>query len=188
MLSDSESTFLDQIHTWYFPQSLYIFIGCFTEVMQGYFTNFEKQVHKEILLFKPYTVKGSFNCMFLSCHVRVSTSKSTLYSCLNVKELLALNRRDIWSLSDYNGIQTHNHLFQGKTLNHLAKLASLAKWLSVRLQAKWLCVRIPLQSFKVSFEYWNLFCIHIKLSCPVHFRSYIKIKTGKKDGTGRSKK
>ena len=54
-------------------------------------------------------------------------SKSTLYSCLNVKKLLAWNRRDIWSFSDSNGIQTHNHLVCKRTLNHLAKLA---KWLS----------------------------------------------------------
>ena len=54
-------------------------------------------------------------------------SESKLYSCLNVKELLARNRRDIWSLSDSNGIWTHNHLVRKWTLNHLPKLA---KWLS----------------------------------------------------------
>ena len=37
-------------------------------------------------------------------------SESTLYSYLSVKEFLAWNRRDIWSLSDSNGIRTHNHL------------------------------------------------------------------------------
>ena len=36
-------------------------------------------------------------------------------------------------LSDCNWIRTHNHLVHKRTLNHLAKLASLAKWLSVRL-------------------------------------------------------
>ena len=36
-------------------------------------------------------------------------SESTLYSCLNVKDLLAWYRRNIWSLSDRNGIRTHNH-------------------------------------------------------------------------------
>ena len=35
-------------------------------------------------------------------------SESTLYSCLNVKELLAWNRRDIWDLSDSNGIRALN--------------------------------------------------------------------------------
>ena len=37
-------------------------------------------------------------------------SESTRYSWINVKELLARNRYDIWSLSDSNGIRTHNHL------------------------------------------------------------------------------
>ena len=46
---------------------------------------------------------------------------------LNVKELLAWNRHDIWNLSDSNGIRTHSHLVRKRTLNHLAKLA---KWLS----------------------------------------------------------
>ena len=50
-------------------------------------------------------------------------SESTSYSCPNVKELLAQNRRDIWSLSDSNGIRTHNHLARKRTLNHLASLA-----------------------------------------------------------------
>ena len=35
---------------------------------------------------------------------------STLYSCLNVKELLARNRHDVWSLSESNEIWTQNHL------------------------------------------------------------------------------
>ena len=47
--------------------------------------------------------------------------------CLNVKELLARSRHHIWSLSDSNGIRTHNHLVHKRTPNHLAKLA---KWLS----------------------------------------------------------
>ena len=54
-------------------------------------------------------------------------SESTLYICLNVKELLAPSRREIWSLSDCNWTRTHNHLVHKRTLNHLAKLA---KWLS----------------------------------------------------------
>ena len=44
-------------------------------------------------------------------------SESTLYSCLNVKELLSRNRCDIWSLSDSNGARTHNHLVRKRTLN-----------------------------------------------------------------------
>ena len=33
---------------------------------------------------------------------------------------------DIWSLSESNGIQTHNHLICKRTLNYLAKLPNLA--------------------------------------------------------------
>ena len=65
---------------------------------------------------------------------------------LNVKELLARNRCNIWSLSDCNGTRTYSHLVHNRTLNHLAKQASLVKWLSVRLKTKCLWVRVPLQS------------------------------------------
>ena len=43
-------------------------------------------------------------------------SKSTFCSCLNVKELVAWNRRDIWSLNNCNGIWTHKHLVHKRTL------------------------------------------------------------------------
>ena len=45
-------------------------------------------------------------------------SESTLYGCLNVKDLFAWNRRHIWSLSDSNGIRIHNHLVRkGHSMN-----------------------------------------------------------------------
>ena len=37
-------------------------------------------------------------------------SESIFYSCLNDKELLALSRREIWSLSDCNWTRIQNHL------------------------------------------------------------------------------
>ena len=49
---------------------------------------------------------------------------------------------------DCNETRDHNHLVHKQTLNHLAKLANLAKWLSVRLRTKWLWVRVLLQSHK----------------------------------------
>ena len=55
------------------------------------------------------------------------SSESTLCRYLNAKEILARNGRDIWSLSDCNGIRIHNHLVCKVTLNHLVKLA---KWLN----------------------------------------------------------
>ena len=53
-------------------------------------------------------------------------SESTLCSYLNVKELLAWNRRDIWSLSDSSRIRTHNHLLCKRTLNHLVFVYELS--------------------------------------------------------------
>ena len=52
-----------------------------------------------------------------SCHVTyVSQSESTLYSCLNVKELLPRNRREIWRLSDCNWTWTQSHLVRKWTI------------------------------------------------------------------------
>ena len=45
-------------------------------------------------------------------------SESTLYSCLNVKELLAQNRHKIRSLSDCNWTRTRNHLVCKQTFDH----------------------------------------------------------------------
>ena len=73
-----------------------------------------------------------------SCHVTYAfQSQSTLYSCLNVKELLARSRHEIWSLSDYNWTRTQNCLVRKRTLNHVIKLA-----LSVPLWTKWIWVRV----------------------------------------------
>ena len=68
--------------------------------------------------------KNHHDCMFLSCHVRVS-GESILYSCLNVKELLARSRHKIWGLSDCNWTRTQKPLVGKRTLDHLPK------WLSV---------------------------------------------------------
>ena len=73
--------------------------------------------------------------------------------CLNVKELPARNKRDIWSLSDCNGIRTHNHLVRKRTLNHLAKLA---KWFG--------CVEI-------TYLYGALDCAF--LSCHIRMLEWI---------------
>ena len=68
-------------------------------------------------------------CYHITCMFQ---SESTLYSCLNAKELLAWSRRDTWSLSGSNGIWTHSHLFCKQTLNPLAKLSvCLNVWLFV---------------------------------------------------------
>ena len=70
--------------------------------------------------------------------------------CLNVKEPLAWNRDNIWSLSDRNKIWTHNHLFRKWTLNHLAKIG---KWLS--------CV---VSTYLYSAFYCMLLSCHVSVS------------------------
>ena len=64
-------------------------------------------------------------------------------------------------LSDSNKIQTHDHLVCKRTLSHLAKLASLTKWLSVHLQTKWLRVLISLLSLRL--QIWRLLRVRISL-------------------------
>ena len=58
------------------------------------------------------------NLTVCSCHVTYPFQReSTLYSCLNVKELLAPGSREIWSLSECNWTRTYNYLFRKWTLN-----------------------------------------------------------------------
>ena len=73
------------------------------------------------------------NLTLCSCHVTYAfQSESTLYSCLNVKELLARSRCKIGSLSDCNWTRTHNHLFHKQTLNSTAEFLKQRK-LSINL-------------------------------------------------------
>ena len=104
-------------------------------------------------------------------------SESTLYSSLNVKQLLPWNKRDSWSLSDSNRIRAHIYLLCKRTLNHLAK------WLSVCLRTKWLWVRIPLLSLKPRFNsnnvirksatYWKCTMLHTRTARHIHRRVFI---------------
>ena len=62
-----------------------------------------------------------------SYHVtHVFQSESTLYSCLNVKEFLALSRHKICSFLACDWTRTHNHWVHKRTLYHFA---IMAKWL-----------------------------------------------------------
>ena len=103
----------------------------------------------------------SVQCIWLNViiisHARFQ-SESTPYSCLNVEELLAWNRCDIWILIESRRIWTQNHLFCKWTLNHLGKLA---KWSS--------CVMS-------TYLYGVYDCM--LLSCHVmHFRVNLQSKT-----------
>ena len=88
----------------------------------GFSINFP---HSDLLI---SVLTENLTCTVCSCHVTYAfQSESTLYSCLNVKELLARKRHEIWILSDCNWTRTYNHLVHKQTFNHLAKLT---KWLS----------------------------------------------------------
>ena len=117
----------------------------------------KSQLNWRFLFFGPNLPKNSVSShkqkkwTVCSYHVTYAfQSESKLYSYLNVKELLARSRRVIWSLSDCNWIRSQNHLVRKRTLNHLAKLVSLTKWLSVCLRTKWFWDRVQLQSEKVN--------------------------------------
>ena len=56
-------------------------------------------------------------CYYLAMYA--FQSEFTLYSCLNVKELFARNRCNIWSLSYSNRIRAHNHLVCKGTLKRV---------------------------------------------------------------------
>ena len=75
---------------------------------------------------------GTFVCI-CSYHVRYEfPNKSTLYKCLNVKEILVQSGRQIWRLSDWNESGSHNDLVRNWTPSHLAQQI---KWLSCVLSS-----------------------------------------------------
>ena len=56
-----------------------------------------------------------------SYHLRYTLqTESSFIICLKFKKLLALSKRNILRLRNYNVSQTHNHLVLKRTLNHLA--------------------------------------------------------------------
>ena len=123
---------------------------------------------------------GAFDCMLLSCHVQVSEWIHTLKFAWMSRKLLAWSKCHIRRLSDSNGIRTHNHLVCKQTVNHLAKLVSLAKWLNGRLQTKWLWVRIPLLSHKEALAVVRYIWLTVNsyLFCAGYFNYYVFLASG----------
>ena len=88
-------------------------------------------------------------------------SESTLHSCLNFKELLARNRREIWSLSNCHDTRTHNHLVRKRTLNCCENLSVRCIWLYVIFMSRTrfrvnphsiVAWTVPLQSLKLQIS------------------------------------
>ena len=75
-----------------------------------------------------FTVKPSHRAV-RSCHVTYAFQiETTLFSCLNVKELLSQSGREILSLNDCAWTRTPNHLVCKRTLSNLAKLAQFGQF------------------------------------------------------------
>ena len=85
-------------------------------------------------------------CMTVCFYHFLYTFRVNLYSVITwMLRNSLLETVGIWKLSDCNLNWTHSRLVCKQTLNHLAKLVSLAKWLSVCLRIKWLWVQVPSQ-------------------------------------------
>ena len=96
------------------------------------------------------TINITVDCMFLSCHVCVIEWIYTLYSCLDVKELSAQNWRDIWSLSDCNGIRTHKYLVRKRAL-----CKRVRKWLHLaKMAIKSFLFHLPTQFLNARAVFW----------------------------------
>ena len=117
-----------------------------------------------------------------SCHVMyVFQRESTLYICLNVKELLAPNRRNISSLSDRNGTRTQNHLVHKRTLKHLVKLTKWLRWVvSTYLYGPFDC--ISLSSHVPISEWIHTLCLPECQETPYSKKvRYMKFKWRQRD-------
>ena len=80
-----------------------------------------------------YSAMRSITLTVCSCHVTYPfQDESTLYNCMNVKELLARSRRKIWSLSGCKWTRTQNHLVLKWTLNQFGQMMA---WVRVQLQS-----------------------------------------------------
>ena len=106
-----------------------------------------------------HSIKG---CLSWYNEIGVSVSCKVLIKSSSALPILSRKIKHNHFLPDSNEIRTHNHLVCKRQLKHLAKLASLAKWLSVRLRTKWLWVRILLLSLKL--QIWRLFRLRSSLT------------------------
>ena len=117
-----------------FPFWLLYFLLYITEIFCKQFSNYIKHIAfftKYHSLFLSINQKINQNTNFsililtvCSCHVTYAfQSESTLHSCLNVKEILARSRREIWSLNDCNWTRTQSHLVRKRTLFFILRFA-----------------------------------------------------------------
>ena len=97
-------------------------------------------------------------------------SESKLYSCLNVKQLLARNKCNIWSLSDCNGVWTHNHLVCKRTLNYLGPNDWVVLWVLICTVHLTVCshhVKYAFQSESTRYSYLNVKELLVQDRCNI---------------------
>ena len=99
----------------------YVFKSFAKSVLPSRLTPFTKSwFHRKALVW--FKLDKFIILTVCSSHVTYAfQSESTLYSRLNVKEILARSRHEIWRSSDCNWDRTQNHLVLKRTFNHLAK-------------------------------------------------------------------
>ena len=100
---------------------------CFFLTSQNF--NLEEAVRNIIMPLAETNLIHHIQVAFTVCHVTCAFhSEITLFSCLNVKELLAQSGLEILSLNDCAWTRTHNHLVCKRTLSNLAKLAQFGQF------------------------------------------------------------
>ena len=94
-------------------------------------------------------------CVLLLCQTSI-LSQSTLCNRLNSKEHIAQSRPNIWNLSDYICIWTHNQLVCKLSLNHLVIWPNdwTVSW-EIICMVGWLWVFIVTYRFRVNIHSVN---------------------------------
>ena len=100
---------------------------------------------------------------------------STILDCI---QWIWFRSKHYFHLSGCNSIWTLKNLVCKQTLNHLAKVASLAIWLSVLLWTKWFWVQVLLRSLKCQIS--RLFRARSSFTCKI-LQSVDSIQTHKKN-------
>ena len=96
-----------------------------------------------------FLVQKSADLVTLRTHTLFIMNDSVYLNGINIEVF-----KQLQILSDNNWIRNHDQLNRKQILNHLAKLAGLAKWLSLHLRTKCSWVRIPLLALKL--QIWRL--------------------------------
>ena len=96
-------------------------------------------------------------------------SEPTFYSCLNVKELLAQNRCEMWSVSGCSWTRTHNHLVRKWTLNQAIALTKVTIFDFLLIFAKKMLTLAKLKKhwYWKAYFLWLHICVNLRTKFQV---------------------